>query len=219
MTYRKLYLTLFFLAPFLTLTGQDKDYMIVFLNKKSDLPKLSPEESKRLSDGHFANINRLASEKKLLAAGPFDGGGGIFVLNTTRTEDVLEWIGPDPGIKAERWDVEILNYRPRVGGICQQGDDAQMVEYTFVRYDVLISKYSASDYPRILKEHNDYLATVAQGSEVVTEVSFGEREGGILVLRVEPAAGLLTNDPGIQKGLVEANVKKLYIAKGSFCEK
>jgi hypothetical protein len=48
---------------FFSLAAQDKAYMIVILNKKSNLPKLSPEESKKLSDGHFANINRLAKEK------------------------------------------------------------------------------------------------------------------------------------------------------------
>jgi uncharacterized protein YciI len=204
---------------FFPLAAQDKAYMIVILNKKSNLPKLSPEESKKLSDGHFANINRLAKEKKLLAAGPFDGGGGIFVMNTNSPEDVQEWISPDPGIKAERWDVEVLPYLPRQGGICQQSDTAKMVTYTFIRYHVLVAKYTAAEYPEIIRKHNTYLADIATGNDVITEASFGDRDGGLMILTGEPAPDLFSNDPGIQEGLIEPQVKKLYIAKGSFCEK
>ena len=202
-----------------SLAAQDKAYMIVILNKKSNLPKLSADESKRISDGHFANINKLAAEKKLLAAGPFDGGGGIFILNTTSPEDVKEWISPDPGIQAERWDVEVLPYIPRHGGICQQSDTAKMVTYTFIRYNVVVAKYTAAEYPEIIRKHNNYLANISAGNEVITEASFGDRDGGLLILAGEVAPDLFSNDPGIQGGLIEPQVKKLYIAKGSFCEK
>jgi uncharacterized protein YciI len=207
------------LTGFFSLAAQDKAYMIVILNKKSNLPKLSAEESKKISEGHFANINRLATEKKLLAAGPFDGGGGIFILNTTSPEDVQEWINPDPGIRAERWDVEVLPYLPRQGGICPQTDTAKMVTYTFIRYHILVAKYSAAEYPEIIRKHDAYLADIATGTGIITEASFGDRDGGLMILAGEPAVDLFSNDPGVQTGLIEPQVKKLYIAKGSFCEK
>lgn len=198
-----------------TLAAQDKAYMIVILNKKSNLPKLSEEESKKISEGHFANINRLAAEKKLVAAGPFEGGGGIFIMNTTNPQDVQEWISPDPGIKAQRWDVEVLPYLPRKRGICQQSDTAKMIMYTYIRYQIVVAKFDAE----ILRKHNAYIVNAATGNDVITEASFGERDGGLMILTGEPAPDLFRNDPGVQAGLIEPQVKKLYIAKGSFCEK
>src|SRR5690606_37283736 len=82
--------------------AQDKIYSIVFLNKKDDAAKLSTEDSKTIMEGHIANINRLASERKLLAAGPFDGGGGLFILNTTSVEEAQGWLNTDPVVKANR---------------------------------------------------------------------------------------------------------------------
>ena len=37
-------------------------------------------EVKKIMEGHLANINRLAKEGKLTAAGPLDEGGGIFIF-------------------------------------------------------------------------------------------------------------------------------------------
>src|SRR6186713_1563699 len=110
-------LTLLILVSFQLSTAQ-KSYTIVFLNKKSDAAQLSPEQSKEIMDGHMANIGRLAKEGKLLAAGPFDGGGGIFILNTTSSDEARQWLSTDPGIQANRWDVEVLPYKPRVGSVC-----------------------------------------------------------------------------------------------------
>ncbi len=50
--------------------AQDK-YIFVFLNKRTDLPALPKEESDKLMEGHMANINKMAKEGKLVAAGPF----------------------------------------------------------------------------------------------------------------------------------------------------
>ena len=80
-------------------------YTMVFLNKKSTPANRTKEETAELMKGHLANINRLAKEKKLLVAGPFDGGGGIFILNTDSKQMAQEWIGTDPGIQAGAWDI------------------------------------------------------------------------------------------------------------------
>src|SRR4051812_9113597 len=98
---KQLAFLILFLAAF-TLKAQDKKYTLVFLNINPSAEKLSKEASDKVMEGHMANINRLASEGKLLAAGPFEGGGGIFVLNTNSAEDVKNWLSTDPGIQAQR---------------------------------------------------------------------------------------------------------------------
>lgn len=198
--------------------GQEKTYTIVFLNKKTDAETLPKEQVDKIMEGHMANINRLAKEKKLLAAGPFDGGGGIFILNTTSREEAQTWLQGDPGIQAKRWNVELLPYIPRTGGICPVGEKYEMTQYTLIRYDVLVSKFTAQDFPQILKQHDDYLKTLAGTGNVVTEAIFGQRDGGILVVKGSLEREVIEADPAVQQELLSVQVRNLWIAKGSFCE-
>jgi uncharacterized protein YciI len=196
-----------------------QQYMIVFLNKKADAEKLSKEESDKIMGGHMANIQKLASEKKLVAAGPFDGGGGIFILATSSQSDAKEWLSADPGIQAKRWDVELYKYDPRIGSICAVSEPYEMVSYSFVRFDAVVSKFNASTYPQILQKHKEFMQQIAATGNVVTEAVFGEGDGTILVMKGEVQKEVFEADPGVQEGLLEVSFKKLYIAKGSFCEK
>jgi uncharacterized protein YciI len=55
----------------------------------------------KMFEGHFANIQRLASEKKLVLAGPLDGVDGwrgIFVFATPDIEQAKSYVATDPVI-------------------------------------------------------------------------------------------------------------------------
>jgi len=199
--------------------AQEKTYTFVFLHKKADAEVLPKEQIDKLMEGHMANINRLAKEGKLIAAGPFEGGGGMFVLNTTKKEEAQQWLSTDPGIQAKRWDIEILPYKPRTGNVCLVGEPYEMVSYQFVRFDAVVSKFNAATYPEIMNRHNDYLRTLTATGNVVTEAIFGETDGGVLVMRGDLQKEVIEADPGVQEGLLEVIYKKLWIAKGAFCEK
>jgi uncharacterized protein YciI len=194
-------------------------YTFVFLHKKSDSGQLPQDQLETLMAGHMENMKRLAKENKLLAAGPFGGGGGLFVLNTQKPEDAKEWLSTDPGIQANRWNVEMLPYKPRFGGICPVGENYEMTNYTFIRFIPVVSKFNASNFPEILKKHDDYLKQLSKNSDVVTEAAFGENEGGILIMKGEATQETFESDPGVAEGLLQLDIKKLFIAKGSFCEK
>lgn len=194
-------------------------YVFVFLNKKPDAEKISDEQSKKIMEGHMANMDRLAKEGKLVAAGPFEGGGGIFIMKTSSVDETKEWISTDPGVQAKRWIVEVLPFTPRQGSICQVSAPYEMVFYSFVRFTPVVSKFNASTYPTIIKQHNDYLKNIASTGNVISEGTFGDNEGGVLIMKGEVSQELFENDPGVQKGLIELQTKKLYIAKGSLCEK
>lgn len=198
--------------------SQPKTYTIVFLNHKPDAEKIDKETQTKLFEAHMANINRLAKEGKLLAAGPFDGGGGIFILNTNSVSEAQTWVETDPAVKANRWNIEILPYIPRVGSICPATEPYEMVKYTFVRFNAIVDKFTASSYPNLVRQHGDFLKKVSKTSEVVTEAIFGDNEGGILVVRGELPSDAFATDPGVQQGLLDVEFKKLYIAKTSFCE-
>jgi uncharacterized protein YciI len=218
MKFLKSLLLLLLLAGPFSLAAQPKTYTIVFLNKRADAEKLSDEAGQKLMDGHMANMKRLAKEGKLLAAGPFDGGGGIFIFNTTSQDEAETWLSTDPGVQASRWTLEILPYTPRTGSVCPVAEPFEMVSYTFIRFTAIIQKYTASNYPMIIRQHEAFLKKVVDPSDIVTEATFGPNEGGILIVKSELPSDAFSIDPGVQQGLLDVQMKKLYIARSSFCE-
>jgi uncharacterized protein YciI len=205
------------------LTGQvataQSEHVFVFLNTKSDKAQLPEEEVKKIMDGHMANIKRLATEGKLIAAGPFEGGGGIFIFKSTSMEQVREWLKTDPGIQANRWNLEVLPYYPKLGSVCSLNEPYQMVFYQFIRYTPNVAKYNINDQSQIYKKHNEYLKAQRSSAAIITEAIFGEADGGILVVNGELSKEIIESDPAVQEGLLNAEIKKLWIAKGAFCEK
>jgi uncharacterized protein YciI len=199
-------------------TAQDKKYTFVFLNKNPDTDVITKEESAKIMEGHMANINKLASEGKLLAAGPFEGGGGIFIFGTTSQTDVESWLADDPGVKAKRWNIEMFLFQPRIGSVCPVKDPYEMVMYNFVRYDAVVTKQNATNYPQLMREHEVYLTKLPVQDTIISEGVLGQGETGMLVLKNEIALQTLENDPAVKDGLLSIVMKKLYIAKGSFCE-
>jgi uncharacterized protein YciI len=214
----KFMLLIFVLAVHLVTFSQQKSYTVVFLNKKADAKKIDQETQSKLMEGHMANINRLAEEGKLLAGGPFEGGGGLFVLNTTSTEEAEDWVNSDPAVRAKRWDVELLPFTPRIGSICPVSEPYQMVSYTLFRFDAVGEKFTASNYPAIIRQHDEYLKQTVETADIVTEAVFGSNEGGVLILKGDFPPDTFANDPGVQQGLLHVQRKKLFIARTSFCE-
>lgn len=193
-------------------------YTFVFLNKKLDAEVVEKPVLDKLMAGHMANINRLATEKKLLAAGPFDGGGGIFVFNSLSIDTVAKWIETDPAVRAKRWNVEILRYQPTIGGICPVGENYVMTSYHFIRFWPEIKKFTVADAPQLVAQHEAYWKKYNSEKPVVTFASFGEDDGDILITTSPVDENILIQDPAIVAGLMRYEKKMIWIAKGSFCE-
>jgi uncharacterized protein YciI len=198
---------------------QAQSYTFVFLNARTDKEELPKEELDNLMKGHMANMERLANEGKLLVAGPFEGGGGIFIFNTTSVDEAQTWLGTDPGVQAKRWRVEVLPYQPRIGSVCPVGKDYEMTTYTFIRFKSNIHKETVGDYPVLLKQHDEYVRLFVRAGNVITEGTFGDQEGSILIIKGDVDPETFENDPGVKGGTLLVEQKKLWIAKGSFCEK
>lgn len=74
-----------------------------FLVRPASAPKLDAEESKRIQEGHMANLNRMASLGILKSAGPFDGGKryrGVVIFRGADPERIQREVGEDPAVKA-----------------------------------------------------------------------------------------------------------------------
>ena len=64
----------------------------------------------KIQEGHMAHIMKMASEKKLVLAGPFLDKGdirGIFILNVATIEQAIELTSQDPAVQSGRLGMEI----------------------------------------------------------------------------------------------------------------
>lgn len=86
-----------------------KMYVLVVL-KTGPNTTATDEEKKKLFEGHFATINRLANEGKLAVAGPFGTNDrqwrGLYIFNVATVAEALELTRTDPSIAAGIFTVE-----------------------------------------------------------------------------------------------------------------
>jgi uncharacterized protein len=90
-----------------------KTYVLVIL-------KTGPAEiqDKELRDslfaGHFSNMDRLAAEKKLVAAGPFSTNErqyrGLFLFDVRTPEEAMELVKGDPTVTSGIFDLELYKW-------------------------------------------------------------------------------------------------------------
>ncbi|MEN2401561.1 YciI family protein [Flavobacterium sp. MC2016-06] len=84
----------------------------VFCLLKSGTNKTaSKEETKKLFEGHMANIGKLAKEGKLVVAGPFMKNDrnyrGIYIFNVETIEEATALVATDPAIQAKLLEAEL----------------------------------------------------------------------------------------------------------------
>jgi uncharacterized protein YciI len=89
-----------------------KMYVMCFL-KTGPLKVDDAAKRAELMKGHFAMINRLAEEKKLVVAGPFSEGGefrGIYLFDVKSIEEAQKLTETDPSIKEGYFKVEFIKW-------------------------------------------------------------------------------------------------------------
>jgi uncharacterized protein YciI len=86
------------------------DYILGILVRGPRWTKEETAETKKIQDGHLANINRLAQAGKLVLAGPFEDGGdrrGIFIFKVGSVEEAQMLTDTDPAVVAGRLKIEL----------------------------------------------------------------------------------------------------------------
>ncbi|MEP0822446.1 MAG: hypothetical protein HRF44_06320 [Ignavibacterium sp.] len=198
------------------LRSESGPFLFVFLNTNPNKPKLPKEQVDSLMTGHLANIERLAREGKIVAAGPFYDGGGIIVLATASRDTAWEWLKTDPAVRANRWIIEMFPYTPQIGSVCAVREPYEMVGYGFVRFSRPSKGKGEAD--SAWEHHLQYVTSVVPNDSIVAMGMLDQNQGSILVTRGEPDEQQLRRAPAVQKSEIQMTMKKLWIARGSFCE-
>jgi uncharacterized protein YciI len=88
------------------------DYVFGLLVRGPKSTREQTEETKKIQEGHMANINRLAEMGKLVLAGPFVDGGdrrGVFIFKVDSLSEAQALTDTDPAVIAGR--LKIVLYR------------------------------------------------------------------------------------------------------------
>jgi len=191
--------------------GQDYNNVFVFLNSKPDKEEITAEAEEELQNAHRENIDKLVDEGKLIVAGPFDGGGGIFVLTTDQVSIARAWLESDPAIKANRWDIELYPIKYLQGGACLAKEPYEMMNYNFAQVGHIneIANYKSK------QAGNDIWESLVDDKGILMVGVFPQRDGGIIVYTGKEITSWFGKNQDEQVSLAQ---KKLWVAKGSFCE-
>lgn len=193
-----------------------QNYYFVFLRSNPDKAVLPDSAVEALQAAHMQNIEALYKAGKLVAAGPFDGGGGIFILKSESLEKSSMDMKSDPAIKAGRFIVDIHPMEIYKGEICPVGDDYKMVTYKFIEFSPgdIIGESCLDEFKTLLKNFSDQDSTIA--SFFLTDT-----RGGILIHTAgnfDEVKRKLDKDVCIANKNFSYIIKDLWIAKETFCE-
>lgn len=88
-------------------------YIFGLLVRGPKWTKEKTEETKKIQEGHMANINRLAKAGQLVLAGPFEGDAdrrGVFVFKVNTTDEAQALTETDPAVIAGRLKIRLYRW-------------------------------------------------------------------------------------------------------------
>jgi uncharacterized protein YciI len=89
------------------------DYVFGLLVRGPKSTREQTEETKKIQEGHMANINRLAETGKLVLAGPFVDGGdrrGVFIFKVDSLSEAQALTDTDPAVIAGRLKIVLYQW-------------------------------------------------------------------------------------------------------------
>jgi len=213
-------LLLVVMLTFGELSAQDFDRVFVFLNVNPNKETISEDSVNSLMELHFQNMATLGTQGKLINAGPFEGGGGLFVMNSPSIDTVKQWLQTDPAVKANRWMIEMYPFTTTEGGSCVVGVEYEMVMYQFVRYvpSNEIANYKSSANSEKEATTKELITKLKEDGTLIMAGYFASNEGGVLVIKDKSSIETIKSSNVANTGSISFEFKELWIAKGSFCE-
>jgi uncharacterized protein YciI len=85
-------------------------YYVGFLYRGAQWTAEETPETRKLQEGHMANIQKMGAAGKLVIAGPFTDNGdlrGLYVFRVASAEEAKALVESDPAVKAGRLRFEL----------------------------------------------------------------------------------------------------------------
>ena len=191
------------------------DYPFALLLRGSSAAAIDKEQAQKLQAGHMANINRMAEQGKLMAAGPMAENGdlrGIFVFEPGPQEEAEKLAAEDPAIQAGRLRMEWMTWqtRPGIGASLNAA----------FRQDPKTKMTMKVHYLALLRKGDGWVPgaslSFAEGKYLAAGAVTGHAEiAAILVLNaasVEEAKVTVAAEPVVQSGRLKPDVRPWYVA-------
>jgi len=188
-------------------------YYLGLLNRG---PAWTPEETpetRRIQEGHMANINRMADLGALVAAGPIEGDHdlrGIFIFRVKTAGEARVLAGADPAIKAGRLTLELHPWWGPAGIGARFAAEKKAnpgVKVTMLTYQLGLLRAAPGALPSspyAERAHLQYIAEM-QAAGKLAAVGPMPDDGalqGIFVFKTDAAEAkrLASEDPHVQDG-------------------
>jgi len=189
------------------------DRYFVFLNTNPNRPELPEDSVQTLQKLHMDNINTMASEGKLLLAGPFDGGGGLFLINAPDTATVWTYLNKDAAIAAGRFAIEIYPFQKTWGNICEASEGGTMSMFGFIRFRELLGQ--------VIADNPDQREALGEAGTLLLAGNFGTTNSSVMILQTSTDSllqSIASAHPGVSNGHLSAEIRQLWMSQGVLCE-
>ncbi len=228
------------LAPSLAI-GQEKaparpEMTLYYLALLSRGPKWTPEQTpevERIQAEHMKNIQKMAGDGKLVAAGPITDGGqlrGIFILAVRSIEEAKSLAEGDPAVKSGRLAVEVHPWMSQKGIGARQAAEVKanpQAKFEMTTYQLGLAlrgpKATTESTPESQRLQADHLANIFKliGSGKLGAAGpcmDGGNLSGVFVFQVgsmEEAKALADSDPFVKAGVLVVELHPWMAAKGA----
>ena len=207
-------------------------YQLGFLRKGPNHGSGTKEEAEKIQAGHMANINKMAADGKLFAAGPMGDNGdlrGIFIFRGISLEEAKILAAEDPASKANRLKLDLVPWMAAPKGIGVKLMDEYKknpkVAMTMAKHHFVLlqrnPKATAGSSAEMQKLQLAHLWNVRQLLDEGKAVAAGPvgnagNLAGIFVFAtesMEEAKAWAENDPMVKAGHLVAEIHPWYVAR------
>ncbi|HEX4946293.1 MAG TPA: YciI family protein [Blastocatellia bacterium] len=207
-------------------------YQFALLKRGAQWTAEQTPEVQKLQAGHMANIQKMGSLGKLMAAGPIGkndlGLAGIFIFKAASLDEAKALAAEDPAIKAGRLAMDFCTWHGLKGLGAKFNEDYRkdpQTKVTMTKYYLGLlkkgEKWTAQNTPELQRLQLGHLWHIRRMLDAKSYLTAGPFSGhpdvlGIVVIaadNLDAAKAIAEADPAVQAGHHRVEYVEWYVAK------